>query len=307
MPRALSSRTTIFAAVLQVCRRVQPAIDAASQHQQALLGVPLNHDDSRGKSERSESPQNLTTERQFQQSPSSLPLDAPRESSEAAPKDTKYSGRRRMSLRGGRRVSGVKRPPENIAAAQDGSKDESNPPTSISYSGGDQSAAGDDAVYISMDVLKVNMLNASNALRALRNVLEASRLTSSSPGAGSAPAHSTTGGDGVGSTGNTRKIPWPISMLYGKRRSGGDGEGVEQSAGEPLEWPVDVSVVDAITRLLAAVSTFPATQPVSGETSTVRCPSCVYCVESFCVCRLARAKTVIFAFLVEKRRCFCLF
>ncbi|CAM9644779.1 unnamed protein product, partial [Sphacelaria rigidula] len=248
--------------VREVCRRVQPAIYAASQHQLALAGGPLNHDDGRGESEQSES--SFTTEGHFRQSsPSPSPLDAPRETSETLPKDTKHFGRRRTSLRGGRWVGGVKRPPENVAVPKDSSEDELSTPTSITDSGEDESAAADDVVYISMDVLKVNMLNASNALRALRNVLEASRLASSFPRTGSAPAHSTSGGDDGGSTGNTRKVPWPISMLYGKQRSTGDGEGMGQSAGERLEWPVDVSVVDAITRLLAAVSTFPAIQPAS--------------------------------------------
>lgn len=303
-PVSLSSRATLVAAVLQVCRRVQPAIDAASQHQLALAGGPLNHDDGRGESEQSES--SFTTEGHFRQSsPSPSPLDAPRETSETLPKDTKHFGRRRTSLRGGRWVGGVKRPPENVAVPKDSSEDELSTPTSITDSGEDESAAADDVVYISMDVLKVNMLNASNALRALRNVLEASRLASSFPRTGSAPAHSTSGGDDGGSTGNTRKVPWPISMLYGKQRSTGDGEGMGQSAGERLEWPVDVSVVDAITRLLAAVSTFPAIQPVSRKMSPVRCPLCVTLLKCFCACLLAEAEPGFFHLLLGKEIYFC--
>lgn len=174
-------------------------------------------------------------------------------------------GRRRLSVRGGRRHSAATLPPENSTAHNeiDGGggpsetmADSQGRPGDGGYvDGHDDEAEGEDKssedmLFMSGDALKGTMLNACNALRALKNVLEASRL--SSPGTGSAPT-------------KANKVPWPVSMLYGSGRYASDGEEGDGNAVESVaaEWPVDLFLVDSVVQLLVVASAFNAIQTVS--------------------------------------------
>lgn len=192
--------------------------------------------------------------------------------------ETRGLGSRSISVRGGRRHSPVKLPPENSAAQNDmdngGDRTDmmSDSQGRSAESGNvdvhDDGAEGahnstEEMLFMSGDELKGTMLNACNALRALRNVLGASRLSLSEAGSSATDG---SGGRRRSAPPTADKMPWPISMLYGSQLYVSDGERGDTHAGEPvMEWPVDLSLVDSVAQLLVATSAFNAIQTVSSE------------------------------------------